>query len=354
MSEANRPAYVRNMRTRHGKPIRYLRIKGRNICRLPVLPYGSPEFRKAYEEALGAFYSGRYPPKPIGIERTKPGSISALIVAWYGSAEYRTLAPTTQRTYRGIIERFREKYGDLPVRGLERKHILAILDKRSATPAAANNLLKIIRILLRFGMERGWRTDDPTIGVKPLKMRQGGFHTWTDEEIAAFEARWPLGTRERLALDLLLYTAQRSGDVRVIGRQHVRDGRIVVRQEKTKELLEIPIHPALQASLNAGPTGELTFLVTQFGKPYSAAGFGNFFSDAARKAGLPKGCSAHGLRKAAARRLAEAGCSAHEIMAVTGHRTLKEVTRYTAAADQRRLAETALDALGRRSGKNGQ
>src|SRR5690606_24791552 len=128
-----------------------------------------------------------------------------------------------QRTYRGIIERFREKYGDLPVRGLERKHILAILDKRSATPAAANNLLKIIRIMLHFGIERGWRRDDPTAGVKPLKMRQGGFHTWTDEEITAFEARWPLGTRERLALDLLLYTAQRSGDVRVMGRQHVRD-----------------------------------------------------------------------------------------------------------------------------------
>jgi len=114
--------------------------------------------------------------------------------------------------------------------------------------------------------------------------------------------------------------------------------------------LEIPIHRALKRSLDAADSSQLTFLVTQFGEPFTAAGFSNFFSEAARRAGLPKGCSAHGLRKSAARRLAEAGCSAHEIMAVTGHRTLKEVTRYTAAADQKRLARTALDSLGKNGG----
>ncbi|HYG26402.1 MAG TPA: hypothetical protein VD906_05810, partial [Caulobacteraceae bacterium] len=139
------------------------------------------------------------------------------------------LRPTTQATYRGIIERFRNKYGQLPVRGLERKHVMAMLDQRSATPAAANNLLKIIRLLMRFAVERGWRQDDPTLGVKPLKNQTDGFHTWSEEEIAAFERRWPVGTRERLAFDLLLYTAQRSGDVRCMGRQHIRDGLIIVR-----------------------------------------------------------------------------------------------------------------------------
>jgi integrase len=172
-----------------------------------------------------------------------------------------------------------------------------------------------------------------------------GFRTWTEEDIAAFEARHPAGTRARLALALLLYTAQRRSDVVRLGRQHVRDGVIEVRQQKTSVALVIPLHPALAAILDATPNKHLTFLVTRDGKPFTPPGFTNWFRDMCKLAGLPRGLSAHGLRKAACRRLAEAGCSANMIAAVSGHVSLREIQRYTAAADQARMARTAIDTM---------
>ncbi len=150
------------------------------------------------------------------------------------------------------------------------------------------------------------------------------------------------GSRARLALTLLLYTGQRRGDVIRIGRQHIRDGVIHVRQQKTGIELAIPIHATLAAVIAETPADHLTLLTTQIGKPFSAAGFGNWFRDRCNEAGL-RLCSAHGLRKAVARRLAEAGCTMHEIAAITGHASLSEVQRYTKAADQARLARAAMD-----------
>ena len=114
-----------------------------------------------------------------------------------------------------------------------------------------------MRRLLGFAVARQWRPDNPAIGIKPLKIASDGFPAWSETEIARFEAYWPLGSRERLAIDLLLYTAQRSGDVRKMGLQHVRGGAILVRQEKTKAFLELPIHPRLQASLDTVPSGQM-------------------------------------------------------------------------------------------------
>ena len=127
-----------------------------------------------------------------------------------------------------------------------------------------------------------------------------------------------------------------------MGWQHVRGDTIAVRQQKTGTPLVLPIHPELKRALTAAPRNNLTFLVTEFGKPFSAAGFGNWFRDQCNLARLPQ-CSAHGLRKAAATRLADAGCSEHELMAITGHKSLSEVARYTRAADQIRLARQALN-----------
>jgi integrase len=126
-----------------------------------------------------------------------------------------------------------------------------------------------------------------------------------------------------------------------MGRQHVAEGVLSVRQQKTGRSLWIPVHEALASIMAETAASNLTFLVTDQGKPYSAAGFGNWFRDQCRAAGL-HGCSAHGLRKAAARRLAEAGCTAHEISAITGHASLREVARYTEAADRRKLAASAM------------
>ena len=282
---------------------------------------------------------------PIGFDRVQPGTISALAVAWYTSAHFKHLAPSTQRTYRGILERFRAKHGDKRVGSLEAAHLRGILDARSDTPQAANNLLRVVRMLMSFGVERGWRKDNPALTVRRIRARVAGFHSWTEDEIATYEARWPEGSRERLALALLIFTGQRRGDVVRMGRQHVQGGALHVVQGKTKARLALPLHPVLKAILDVLPADNLTFLVTHIGQPFSPEGFSNWFTKSARAAGLPIGCSPHGLRKAAARRLAEAGCSANEIGAITGHRTLSEITRYTAAADQARLAERAMDRM---------
>lgn len=284
-------------------------------------------------------------PSIVGANRTKPGSVHALAVAYYASADFQRLSQATQRTYRGILDRYRDKYGDNPIALLEARHIRGQMDKQAAAPTAANNMLKVLRAVMRFAMARSLVRSDPTVGVKMLRYRSQGFHTWTEAEVAAFERRWPVGTKERLAFDLLLYTAQRSGDVRQMTKQQVQGGRVTVRQEKTGQLVDISQHPQLKASLAARPSKHLILLTTEQGKPFTAKGFGNWISKAAERAEVPH-CSAHGLRKAAARRLAEAGCSAHEIMAITGHQTLKEVERYTREAGRRDLADSAMKRIG--------
>jgi integrase len=199
-----------------------------------------------------------------------------------------------------------------------------------------------IRALMKYAVDIGLREDNPATGVKLPNLKTDGYHSWTEAEIAQFEAHHGPGTRARLALTLLLYTGQRRGDVIRLGRQHIRAGVVHVRQQKTGTELAIPIHATLAAIIAETPANHLTLLTTQTGKPFSAAGFGNWFRDRCNEAGLAH-CSAHGLRKATARRLAEAGCTMHEIAAITGHASLSEIQRYTRAADQARLARAAMD-----------
>lgn len=331
-------------RDRHGKLRWRFRRPGLKDSQTTAL-YESPEWLTWY---FAAEAGETTPARMIGAERTKPGSMGALIAAYYNSAAFKNdLAPSTQTTYRGILERFRAKHGEKPVAALERRHIAQILDGMADTPSAANNLLRLLHLLMSFAIERDWRRDDPTYGVKKLKQRVGGFHTWTEEEIATFEAKYPVGSRERLAMALLLYTGQRRSDVVRMGRQHVRGVKITVTTQKSqgRTVLEIPMHSRLREAIDACPNNHLTFLVTKDGRPFSAAGFGNYMREVCDAAGLPD-CSSHGLRKAACRRLAEASATPHQIMAITGHKSLKDVTTYTSAANQSRLAEDAVDALG--------
>lgn len=330
-----KPAYVSSYRDRH----RVLRWRFRR----PGYPqsqtrelFGSEAWWSWYAAADAAIKL------EIGAKRTLPGSFNAVVVAYYASSDYKRLGKVTQATYRNILDRFREAAGSLPVAKMTPAHVRKWLDNRADRPAAANTLLKVLRAVMRFALDRGMIKADPTFGVRPVKNQTDGHHTWTEAEIAKYEAHWALGTRERLAFDLLLYTAQRSGDVRQMGRQHVHDGHVTVRQEKTGQPLEIPMHPRLVASVAAFNSGQLIFIVTKDGQPYSARGFGNWFNDSVQDAGLEKGRTAHGLRKAAARRMAEAGCTPHQIASVTGHKTLKEVERYTRAAGQKALAGAAM------------
>ena len=325
---------------KNGKGYWFFERPGYPRVRLPSLPW-TPEFMAAYEKAAKAERPA------IGADRTVPRSIGALCVSYYSSAAWRALAPATQRTYRGVIEALREAHGSKPIAGLRREHIRALIETkaRDGGPTAGNRLLSIIAILLDLALDLGWIESNPARTLKKLKHKSAGFHTWTEDEVAAFRKRWPIESRQRLAFELLLGTAQRSADVRQMRPSQIGGGVVSLSQQKTDAPLRIPILPELRAALAAAPViGHETILVTAQGKPFSEKGFGNYIKAACRDAGLPH-CSAHGLRKAAARRLAEAGCTTHEIAAVTGHATLKEVERYTKEANQKRLAEAAFATL---------
>jgi integrase len=334
--------HIQRFRDRHGHLRHYFRKPG---CKRRVLPGepGSKEFMEAYAEALETV-------REVGTTRHAPGSIGAVIAAYYASTEWGSLQPKTQKQYRGILEPFREQYGAGRANMLTEEHIRRILDKLADRQHAAQGLLKRLRGLYAFAMGRKLVTHNPTVGIKFKLRKTGGFRAWTDGDIEKFEAHWPEGSRARLALALLLYTGQRRQDVVRMGRQHVRDGVMTITQlkrgrDQEPTTLDIPVHPVLKAALDKLPKDNLTFLMTDFGKPMSPFGFSNWFADCAAKAGLPARSSPHGLRKAAARRLAEAGCSALQIAAITGHASLKEVERYTKSASQGRLAKQAIEAL---------
>jgi integrase len=329
--------YIKAYKDRHGRRRYYFRCPGCPTVTLPGEP-GSPEFLTAYNAAREAA------PRELGVSRNKAGSFGALIALYYKSGGYKDLAEITKKTYRNDLERFRAKHGEMSVKAMERKHVSAMLDAIVAQGKDPKSLRRILGILLTLAHERGWRQDNPMVGMRRPRKASDGFRAWDDEDIAKFEEAHQAGSRERLALALLLYTGQRRQDVVGMGRQHVKSDTILVATSKSggRTKLAIPIHPRLKAEIDAAAADQLTFLQTQYGAPFSAAGFGNWFSETARDAGLPARSAAHGLRKASLRRLAEAGCTPHQIMAISGHKNLSEVTLYTKAVDQERLAREAM------------
>ena len=332
------PRYCQGIEDRHGKFRWYYRRPGFPRIALPGLPW-TPEFMAAYEKATNG------EKLEIGKSRSAPGTVSALVASFYRTSDFTGLSGSTKPTYRGIIERFRAEHGDKRVAHMEKRHLQKLVSDKAATPAAANNMLRMVHLLMRHAVELGWRGDDPTQGVRKMKRKSGGFLTWEEDHIAAFLDHHKPGTRAHLALSLLLYTGQRRSDVVRMGRQHVRNGVLSIVQQKTGQDVHIPLHGRLRAILDALPLDNLSFLVTAQGRPFTPAGFTNWFRDMTREAGLPDGLSPHGLRKATCRRLAEAGCTPHEIMAISGHKSLTEVTRYTVAAGRKDLAKRAIASL---------
>jgi integrase len=243
------------------------------------------------------------------------------------------------------LNKVAEKAGHLPFARLEAKNIRKWRDARADTPEAANGLVKALRQVFGWAVEAEEADRNPARDVAYLKSGSQGHHSWTLEEVEQYEAAHPIGTSARLALALPLYTGQRRSDIVLFGKAHLKNGWLKFTQQKNKGrkpvTLEIPVVPELRQILDASPLGDKAFLVTEFGKPFTSNGFGNRMRKWCDEAGLPH-CSAHGLRKAAAARLAERGCSTREIMAVTGHTTSKEVDRYTRGAEQKRLAARAL------------
>jgi hypothetical protein len=323
------------------RPRYYFRRRGCKAILLPGEP-GSEEFMVAYAAALAGLPD--QPAVEIGASRTLPGTINALVVAYYKSDKWHGLGEETQKTRRRIIERFRAQHGSKRVALLQREHILKML-AAIAKPTAKRHWLKAIRGLMRSAVPT-MRKDDPTDGIASIKLpKSKGHHDWTDDEIAQYRAYWRLGTQQRLAMEFALEATSRRGEVVRPGPQHVKNGRIRIERSHGSRDVDIPMSPELQAACDAMPKLHLTYIVTAYGKPRSKYGLGNDFAKWATEAGLPAHCRLHGLKKAGMRRLAEAGNTTHELMAISGHRTLAEVQRYTEDADRKRLAESGMAKL---------
>ena len=268
------PKFVKAYIDRNGHARFYFRRTGFKAVALPGLPW-SPEFMAAYSAAMAG-----EPPKVIVAPKAKQGSFAALAASYFASPAYLALKPNTKTIYNNAIERLcrsTDKHGTalgtLGAATLRRDHVVALMKARAEKPDRANLLRRVLRALMQHAIEIGLRDDDPTRDVKAIKRKSDGYHSWTDAEIAQFEARHPIGSKPRLALALLLYTGQRRSDVVTMGRQRIgKNGVIHVRQFKTGVALTIPVHPDLQTIIKATPSEHLTFLTTAFGKPYTAEG----------------------------------------------------------------------------------
>lgn len=298
---------------------------------------GTDEFMREYEAARQAPAEGSH--------RFPHGTFDALIESYYRSKQWARMKPTSQRMRQNALERFRKKHGPKRVAHLEARHIDRWMSDIVATPHAANDLRKMLNLLMKHAILLGWRRDNPVTATEAIRVDGDGYHCWTEEEIAQFENKWAVGTRERLAMALLLYTGLRRGDMVNVGRQHRKGDKLILRHGKNKSDTVIKILPPLAAALDAMTDEKhLTYLVTRTGKSFSAAGFGNWFRDCCNDAGLPH-CSAHGLRKAMARRLAETGATTMQGRAVTGHKSDAMFIHYAAKANRETMADEALDRL---------
>lgn len=286
------------------------------------------------------------------------GTLLALVKLYAVSSDCRAVNPLGQKTRVQIFESCcaeihptsGDPFGQMPAKYLQPKHIEHLKGLKAGLPGAANNRVKYLKVLFEWACKFGHMTSNPAARIDYLPpVRKDGHHTWTIRELKKFEKFHPLGTMPRLAFDLAIFTAARRSDLVKLGPDHVDDEMwLGFSQSKTGGSVEIPVLPPLARSISMTPRSALrkghadTFLRTSFGKPYTADGLGNAFRAWCDKAGMPANCGLHGLRKAAAARLAELGCTTEQIKAVTGHATDKEVSRYTQGARRRVMAESAM------------
>ena len=329
------PPFVTRERTRHGKLVFYFRKEKGPRIRLPLL--GDADFDQAYKVAL----AGSVPQK-----RAVAGvnTLSWLITRYRETGAYRGLSEATRRQRDNIFKGVVEKAGHHAYRAITRKAIINGREDRSDTPAQARNFLDAMRGLFRWALDAEIISLDPTVGVmNPSRPKGGGFEAWSEDDVFAYEQRWPSGTKERVWLHVLLYTGLRRGDAVTVGRQHVRNGVATLKTEKTNTEVNIPILPPLAETLAKGPTGDLAFIVGENGRPLTKESFGNMFRTACNEAGVKK--SAHGVRKIGAVRAAEAGVTMRELEALFGWTGGTMASLYTKTADRKRLAKQASEKI---------
>lgn len=349
---------------RHGRRRWRFRRAGKTIS-LPGEP-GEPAFEAAYQ----AIIEGR-PVQKAKVERLPSATVArSLRAAWRivttQTPEWQSLEPETQARQKKIAEDFLSSrvteeqpitWGDIPLDQLERRHIRAILTARSDTPHAARHLLTLLRKMIIAGLDEEWIKTDPTYRLK-YRPTYKGWRAWTEAERAAFERRWPIGTTPRLAYALALWLGNRRGDVatlrpdqRFTGKRIGPDGREEVfdefrfEQGKTGRALVLPVTPMLREVLDAADLTGPTILMTAYGKPFSVKSLTGRMRDWTKSAGLPQGCTLHGLRKTLGKMLAESGATTRQIMDSLGHTDIAHAELYSREAEQERLARDGMAAV---------
>jgi integrase len=338
-----RPPFLHRQRTQHGRVVWYVRKRPGPRIRIHAA-FGTPEFDAEYRAAVIGQSA-----RPHSSAKSATGSLSWLWERYRETGAWTALSPATRKARENIMLRVLKAGGDAQCGAVSRGDIAKARDARAETPAQARSFLDTMRGLFRWALEGGHVQSDPTVGVKnPRETKGAGFPIWTEADIDAYQAYWAVGTKERVWLDVLLYTGLRRGDAVTLGRQHVRNNIATLRTEKSQRTITVslPILPILAKTLAAGPTAELAFICGANKKPLTKETFGNVFRDACNKAGVT-GKSAHGVRKAGATRAADNGATVHELEAIFGWSGGGMAALYTRTADRKRASQRAMSMMER-------
>ncbi|MCM2294787.1 tyrosine-type recombinase/integrase [Allorhizobium sp. BGMRC 0089] len=337
--------------SRHGTKRYYYRQPGRPLVRLPDI--ADPAFHDAYHRAAVA---GPIKPKTSAGKIT-PGSFRDLWVKYKTSPDFAALAESTKAQKTRVMESILLErigptstalIGEGPASQISPKVVRYIRDLKANAPEAANHRLKTMRNLFAWACENDVMDTNPARDVKPISAATDGHHTWTEEEVGQYLKTHQPGTKARLAMCLLLFLGIRISDLALIGPDMVRDGEISFVPYKTrgkkKTAMVLPVLPALQMVIDQSEIGDKTFMVTEYGKPFSIKGLGQWFRKRCDEAGLTH-CSAHGLRKAGATIAAENGATEEQLKAIFGWENAKEANLYTRKARQKLIASGAMSLL---------
>lgn len=321
------PLHVSREKTRHGKWVFYFRIGKGERTRLPE--YGTPEFQAAYMAALTGI------PQPAVKATTDTKSLKWLVERYMESAKWAGLSVATRKQQGLFFKSATDKSGNADYRAITRKDIAKAIDKRKDTPFLANNFLKAMRGLFQWALVNDHVSVDPTVGVERVKAKSDGFPAWDVEDVAKFCTVYQIGTKPRLAFELLLQTGLRRSDICRAGRQHMNGNILTIRTVKTKTVVTAEFPDELMNVIAKTQTGDMAFIVGERGNPFTVESFGNWFGEKCRAAGVVK--SAHGIRKLSATLAANGGSTTHELMAQFGWSTTQQAEVYTKGADRVRL-----------------
>lgn len=324
--------YLHKETTRHGKVNWYVRVGHGPRTRLHS-EFGTKKFTAEYQAAISG--------NPIIVNGEDKNSLKWLIGRFRRSAEWEMLSKGTKKQRDHFFHAIIEASGNVPYRAIKKQNILDGIDRRKKTPGAANNFLRTLKALFKWAKESDYIDQNPTEGIKKLQYKSDGFPIWTLNEVTQYREKWAIGTRERLAMELLLWTGLRRGDIVRLGKQHIKNNKAMIPTEKGEQPIYITITPELKQLISVSPTGDMALIATESGYPRNKDAYGNWFRKACRAAGVKK--SSHGLRKLAATLLAEAGGTQNELRAAFGWKTDAMARFYTEKADKNRLSSKAAE-----------